>query len=106
MDPILRTNMLIAAETYSRATGTNLTKIAKSVMADGSFFVRLREAETSFRVRTYDQLMGHLSYIWPTDLPWPIGIPRPEPQVAVPTQKPRRIKAEEAASDGEEAQAN
>lgn len=36
-----------------------------------------------FRVSSHDRALENFSAIWPPDLPWPDGVPRPDPAIAM-----------------------
>lgn len=55
-----------------------LSTVGRHAAGDGSFFVRLPEAEKTFTIRKYDDVIGWFSSNWPADLAWPDDVPRPE----------------------------
>ncbi len=59
--------------------GTGLTETFVSAFAKGDRAFTKRLPETTMSMRTYDEAMGRLSAGWPSDLPWPEAVPRPEP---------------------------
>lgn len=59
--------------------GTGLTETFVSAFAKGDRAFTKRMPETTMSMRTYDEAMGRLSAGWPSDLPWPEAVPRPEP---------------------------
>ncbi len=77
LEPQLIQNLLIVAEAYSGATGVSLTTIGKLLAQDGGFFKRAQR--NSIRIRTYDEVMGRLSAVWPASLSWPQHVTRPAP---------------------------
>lgn len=97
-EALLRNNLHAVASAYIALTKSTETAFSRSVAADGSFLSRWRRGDTSFRVDTFDGIMGHLSYLWPSAVPWPSDIPRPEPKMLVLTPNKRRTKE---ATDGE-----
>jgi hypothetical protein len=101
-EDILRRQLHSAASAYIAMTGTTETAFSKTTVGDGSFLARWRRGEGSFRVATYDEIMAHISHLWPPGVDWPADIPRPAPKQLIFKPKPRRAKSEENAS-GEEA---
>lgn len=69
----------IRAAVDALIVGKGVTETFSSRLFTGdSAFVR-RLPETSMNIRTYDQIMGRISALWPNDLEWPADVPRPEP---------------------------
>lgn len=90
---------------YCAATQARETNVGRAVASDGSFFARLRAGVVGIRVQTYDDVMGHFSFMWPSGVPWPEGVPRPAPK-AIPervTGKSKRARAEKEALHGQAA---
>ncbi len=91
-DAILRRNIVAVTEAFIAHTGKPVTSFYREHFADSALYARLRSGEASFRVATYDDLMAHFSFSWPTDLAWPAGVPRPAPKKAEPSRRPRKAK--------------
>lgn len=100
VEPTLRDNLDAVVKAYTAAMPTKESALARSITGDGEIFSRIRNKEGSFRVATYDDLMGHLSFLWPSGLDWPEGVPRPEPKQFVKPERKTRKTTE--AANGEE----
>lgn len=71
-----RQTLLTVARAYSDATGLSLARIATIIHNGGALFKKL-DAGGTCTIETYDKAMFWFSEWWPTDKPWPEGIPRP-----------------------------
>lgn len=79
MEEQLRLNLLQCAETYALAKGTEFSTLARLAAGDWRFFTNLKAADKTFTARKYDMVMQWFSDHWPSDVPWPSDIDRPEP---------------------------
>ncbi|TWA71876.1 hypothetical protein FBZ84_101142 [Azospirillum baldaniorum] len=79
-----RTQLLTLAEAYARSTGLSEARIATLVRNQGVFFKRIR-AGGGCSVDTYLDVKDWFAGHWPTDLPWPEGVDRPD---ILPRQTP------------------
>jgi hypothetical protein len=86
METELRTHVVAVARAYSASTGRALTTIAKHDIGIDSGWLRHVEAGGTFKVGTYDRVIGWFAEHWPAGLPWPRppslrdAIPRPAPR--------------------------
>lgn len=92
LEPILRRNIAAVTSALLGHTGKGVTTFFREHFADGKLYAHLQSEETSFRVATYDGIMGHFSFLWPPELAWPAGVPRPAPKQHEPSRRPRKAK--------------
>lgn len=93
-EPLLRSYLLRVTHAYMCHTMILPTFASKSLFGDHSFLKRWKDGDLGFSIRTYDEAMAHMSFVWPADLEWPAGIPRPEPRER--DFSPRRKKKDAA----------
>lgn len=86
-----RNNIRVAVDALTGATGLTDTLIGRTLKNDGGFLPRL--GKTSINIRSYDEVMGRLSAIWPDEVEWPASVPRPAP---IPVPDPVRADFEAA----------
>lgn len=82
-----RANIETAADLFTASTGLSRTYLSTVLRGDSAFLKRL--ADTSMNIRSYDEVMGRMSAIWPDDVAWPVSVPRP-----APVSLPDEIRAE------------
>jgi len=63
---------------------TGMTKSAIGVIVGGARqYLDGVRGNDGFRVSTHDRALENFSAVWPPDLPWPEGVPRPDPATAM-----------------------
>lgn len=97
-----RANIVAVASAFVAATGLSETFVARVMRNDGAFIRRL--PETTMNIRTYDEIMGKMSAIWPAGAAWPCDVPRPAP-VAVSAEERAEVDARIAKQARAEAEA-
>lgn len=85
-----RANIETAADLFIASTGLSRTYLSTVLRGDSAFLKRL--ADTSMNIRSYDDVMGRMSAIWPDDVAWPTSVPRPAP-VCLPAEVKSELEA-------------
>lgn len=94
MEAALRGHLEVATAIYAAHTGVKPSILSGVFLNNTGFFSRLAHGGAC-SVRSYDRFMSGLSAMWPDDLPWPEGIPRPAPASLAPDQiEQLRIRAD------------
>ncbi|PWL17046.1 hypothetical protein DKP76_13495 [Falsochrobactrum shanghaiense] len=83
METQLAQNLLTLAAIYGAAKRIEETTVGRHIASDGKFFVRIRDGETTFTVKKYDEVVNNFSKNWPDGVRWPSS-------VLVPSPKPRK----------------
>lgn len=78
MEQTLKNQIAALAEAYRQHKGLSLSRVSFLVRGDGQFLGKLKLAERTFTIRTFDHCLAWFSANWPEDLEWPSDIPRPE----------------------------
>ena len=76
MEARLRLDLLALFSAFGEAYALSATAISETVFGDRQLHQRINKSAGSFRVRTYDMIVGRFSTLWPDDVKWPQGIPR------------------------------
>lgn len=63
---------------FREASDLEDSTIAQYAAGDWRFFDRLRQGDSTFTVRKYDQVIGWFSDNWPARTAWPKGVYRPK----------------------------
>ena len=71
-------HLIILSDQFSRHNGRSPATISNWIVGHARLFSRLREGKGT-TVKTYNQAVAWFSNRWPSDLPWPDGVPRPAP---------------------------
>lgn len=66
------------AEQLAAHEGVTHWAISMRMFRKGDFFARLRKPGRDIRMATYENTLRKFSEVWPSDLEWPAGIPRPD----------------------------
>ena len=74
--PMEQEHLLTLAKTYGAHINRGLFTVAGRVGVHSRFFTRL-EAQHGCHIATYARVLAWFSENWPSDLEWPVGIPRP-----------------------------
>jgi hypothetical protein len=65
MENELRNFLLLIARQYAEAAGCALSTVARRCRNDKAFFVRIANADGSFTVRTFDEVVAWFDANWP-----------------------------------------
>jgi hypothetical protein len=72
IEPILRANILLLADSFMELTGNpNLSALSRRVYNDSTFLGNLRAGKGGFGAAKYDQLIAAFMQIWPDGAPLP-----------------------------------
>lgn len=91
-----RDNLKRLFESYSVAANIPVTVVSEIVADDRAFVYRIGKSSLSFS--TFDRAVGRFSWLWPTDVAWPEGIPRLAPEK--PSEKALRKLRERQEKQG------
>lgn len=73
----LTKHIVSLSETMEAHTGLTHWSISSRVTSKGDFISRLKRGGDC-STGTYEAVLERFDKIWPADLEWPAGIPRPE----------------------------
>lgn len=96
IEPVIRHHIVTLGRTLAAHQGVNIATVARRVLGGNTrLFSSIETGEASITLRNYDRLMTELSTIWPSDLPWPDGVPRyaPDHEMLAEKNRIREIKA-------------
>jgi hypothetical protein len=71
-EPLFRSNLLILARAYAKATGFKLTTISNKIAGDSRFFPDLvGRKPKGFSVGVYDRVIANFRAAWPEGVAFP-----------------------------------
>lgn len=65
------------ADAYAGHTGLMISTISTYAADDGKWLINLRKEDVSCTFRKAERVLQWFSDRWPSDLEWPVDIPRP-----------------------------
>lgn len=77
-EELMRSNMLVIAQTYATAKGLSLSTVSKQIHGNQAFLSEYLAGRMSPTVRTYFAMLGKLRANWPRGVEWPRTAPIPK----------------------------
>ena len=72
-----RQNILALSEALEAHLGITHWAVSMRIARKGDFIRRLRRGG-DVQTQTYERVLGRFAEMWPVDLEWPEGVPRPD----------------------------
>jgi hypothetical protein len=87
----LSSNLKRLFDAYCLHQGIKPTTVGLDATKDPRFYAKVETGSGGFQVQTYDKVVAWFAAVWPTQLDWPDGIPRPVVEARQPLRrKPRK----------------
>lgn len=93
---IAREHLKVLFDGYSVAANIPVTVVSEIVADDRAFVYRVGKSSLSFS--TFDRVVGRFSWLWPSDVAWPAGVPHVAPEK--PSEKALRKLRERQEKQG------
>jgi hypothetical protein len=96
MAATLSSNLRRLFDDYCLHQRVRPSTVGLEAIRDPRFYAKLQAGTGSFKVLTYDRVVVWFASVWPAQLDWPNGIPRPVVELRLPPKrKPRKSFAHE-----------
>ena len=77
-EQIMRSNLMVLAQTFADAKGWALTTVSKKIHGDQKFLERYLAGNGSTTIKTYFIMVERMRADWPTGAKWPLTLPVPK----------------------------